>query len=153
MIHDFQGFSIVDCGTFVGRLFSCGFLDAKCKYIKCVPYAPRNFGGLSIIKFFVLTSLRRYVMSFPKYRTEFQVPEPLLMSTWEAFSNFFLKVGPFPAGIIVGIWLTKWAINKQFKYMSEEKVALREEKKVQLEYIKAQETRIDKLHDKLMAEK
>ena len=92
-------------------------------------------------------------MSFPKYRTEFQVPEPLLMSTWEAFSNFFLKVGPFPAGIIVGIWLTKWAINKQFKYMSEEKVALREEKKVQLEYIKAQETRIDKLHDKLMAEK
>lgn len=72
---------------------------------------------------------------------------------WETIGEFISKHGPFPAGIAVGIWLTRWAISQQLKHMAEEKSALRDEKKAQLEYIKAQEARIDKLHDKLTSEK
>ena len=79
-------------------------------------------------------------------------PIPELVPMWDAVGDFLLKYGPFPSGIVVGMWLTKWAISKQLMYMDKEKMALRNEKKELMEYIKAQEKRIDQLHERLSSE-
>lgn len=60
------------------------------------------------------------------------------------------QYGPFPVGIMVGIWLSRWANAQLFNLMRRENDALRQEKKELLELIQAKETRIDLLHDKYL---
>lgn len=68
---------------------------------------------------------------------------------WETIGKLFLDVGPFPTGILVGMWITKWSISQQLKFSEREKTALREEKKQLLKLIENQQKRIDKLHEKI----
>lgn len=68
---------------------------------------------------------------------------------WETIGKIFIDYGPFPAGIIVGMWLTKWSISQQLKYSEKEKDAIREEKKQALKLIESQQKRIDRLHEKI----
>ena len=65
---------------------------------------------------------------------------------WQTIIDLAKEYGLFPAGIIVGIWLTKWATSKMLDLMESEKKGLREEKRELHEFIKSQQNRIDKLY-------
>jgi len=68
---------------------------------------------------------------------------------WETIAEILREYGPFPGGIVVGIWLTKWAVSKQFRYMESDKKQLREENKQLRGFLESQQKRIDSLHEKL----
>lgn len=72
---------------------------------------------------------------------------------WQVISDILKEYGLFPAGIMIGIWLTKWATSEQRKYMELDKKGFSEEKKVLLEVIESQQKRIDKLHKQLPMER
>jgi hypothetical protein len=57
--------------------------------------------------------------------------------------------GPFPFGILVGVWIMKWAYAAQTEYIQRENAALRKEKLDILSLVTEKENRIDMLHDKL----
>ena len=57
--------------------------------------------------------------------------------------------GPFPFGIVVGIYLAKAAYDRATGYLHSEVSALRDEKKHLRETITNQQKRIDVLHDKI----
>jgi len=58
--------------------------------------------------------------------------------------------GPFPFGIIIGVWINRWSTSAVIKMAGEERAAIREEKKELHNIIKAKEARIDALHDRLL---
>lgn len=55
--------------------------------------------------------------------------------------------GPFPVGIVIGIWIAKWAVDKQFKYMTREIESLKSRNDDLLKLVLAKEDRIAILHD------
>jgi len=63
------------------------------------------------------------------------------------FFRIVAEYGPFPLGIIVGIWLARGAYSQSLRYSEKEKAELREEKRQLRETIEAQQKRIDLLHD------
>ena len=63
------------------------------------------------------------------------------------------QYGPFPVGIVVGMYIMKWAISMQLKSSEKEKGSLRKEKTELLEFVTAQQARIDKLHEKINTDK
>lgn len=63
------------------------------------------------------------------------------------FFHIIAGYGPFPFGIVVGIWLANRAYSQSLKYSEQEKSELREEKRQLRETIEAQQKRIDLLHD------
>jgi hypothetical protein len=65
----------------------------------------------------------------------------------DKFIEIIAGYGPFPAGIIVGVWLARGAYNRALTYMEKITIELREEKKQLRETIEAQQKRIDLLHD------
>lgn len=67
----------------------------------------------------------------------------MIKSILEIISGY----GPFPVGIIIGIWIGKWAITEQFKYMSREIESLRSRNDDLLKIVYAKENRISILHD------
>lgn len=59
------------------------------------------------------------------------------------------EYGPFPIGIMVGIWMKKWVVSQLIAQSKHENDGLRKEKQALIELVQAKEDRIDKLHDKL----
>ena len=57
--------------------------------------------------------------------------------------------GPFPSGIIIGIWLARGAYNKALDLMKNEIEQMRTEKQELRQTIVAQQERIDVLHDRM----
>ena len=62
---------------------------------------------------------------------------------------FAVEYGPFPLGIITGIFITRRVDNKILDMMQKEKEALRQEKKELLELIDIKDDRIEALHNQL----
>jgi hypothetical protein len=71
------------------------------------------------------------------------------MPDFTAVWNTIAEYGPFPIGIIVGMYFAKSAYSSAIKYLNEEKKELREEKKELRNTIEAQQKRIDILHDRV----
>lgn len=69
---------------------------------------------------------------------------------WSLILKQVVSYGPFPFGIIVGIWINRWSTSAVIKMAGEEKAAIREEKKELHGIITAKEARIDALHDRLL---
>ncbi len=69
----------------------------------------------------------------------------MIKSIFEIISGY----GPFPVGIIIGVWIGKWAVTEQFKYMTREINSLRSRNDDLLKIIDVKEERIMKLHDKI----
>ena len=68
---------------------------------------------------------------------------------WTKFIEIIAGYGPFPLGIIVGIFITNHVYSKIINLSEKEKEALREEKSALLEMLAAKEERIDKLHSEI----
>lgn len=64
---------------------------------------------------------------------------------WSTIAGY----GPFPIGIVIGIYLARSAYSTALKYLNEEKKELREEKRELRKTIDAQQKRIDTLHDRV----
>jgi hypothetical protein len=69
---------------------------------------------------------------------------------WGSIIKQVADYGPFPFGIIVGVWINKWSTSTVIQITKEEKDAIRKEKRELQGIIKAKEDRIDALHDKIM---
>ena len=61
--------------------------------------------------------------------------------------------GPFPFGILIGMWFASRAYRTALNYSDKEKDELREEKRQLRETIEAQQKRIDILHDTAFKQK
>ncbi len=66
----------------------------------------------------------------------------------KTFFDFISQYGPFPAGIVFGVWICRWAIKQQLDYMGSEIDSLRKERDKLTEIIYAKENRIMMLHNK-----
>ena len=69
---------------------------------------------------------------------------------WSLIIEKVSSYGPFPFGIIIGVWINRWSTSAVIKMAGEERAAIREEKKELHNIIKAKEARIDALHDRLL---
>ena len=72
---------------------------------------------------------------------------------WETIANKVAEYGPFPFGIIVGIYIKELAEKKVYELMKQEREAHKEEKKELTALLKAQQGRIDILHKELYPSK
>jgi len=68
---------------------------------------------------------------------------------WKTILDLAAQYGPFPAGIIIGIYIKQLAYRQTLEYMKEERSAYKDEKKALLELVQSQQVRIDKLHENL----
>jgi len=68
---------------------------------------------------------------------------------WDKAIEIAAQYGPFPFGIVIGIFINQIAYHKTFAYVREEKKAYDEEKKELMKLIQTQQGRIDKLHETL----
>lgn len=67
----------------------------------------------------------------------------------EKFFEFAAEYGPFPGGIIVGVWINRWASSKAFAFLDRELKYAQKERDKLFDTLKNQELRLDKLHDML----
>lgn len=69
------------------------------------------------------------------------IPQPII----DAVAQY----GPFPVGIIVGMYISRIAHKESIENIKEEKKDLREEKKELLKALENKEERLDTLHRQL----
>lgn len=65
---------------------------------------------------------------------------------WEKIIELASQYGPFPVGIIVGLYIKELAEKRIFELARQEREAHSEEKKELSKLLEAQQARIDKLH-------
>jgi hypothetical protein len=66
---------------------------------------------------------------------------------FQSFLEIVSQYGPFPVGIVFGVWISRWATKQQFEYMGKEIDALRKEREKIVDIVRSQESRIDILHN------
>lgn len=68
---------------------------------------------------------------------------------WDKILDLAAQYGPFPVGIVVGMWIKQWGTKLYFQSTEKEKEHLRSQIKDLHDVVKSKDDRISKLHNDL----